>query len=368
MTIYLNCQKGNLVELFISFPYTLERVQKIKTMAIRSWNPEKKLWVIPYTPEAIMELKRTFSDEQVVIDPAINLIELKHYLDWEMSLQKDLESMEQQIILKGFSEKTRTAYLGHASRFLQVIKKDPRSISRDDIRSYLATLLEERKRSHAYVSQALSSIKFLFKHVLRQNIDSMDIPRPKKENKLPQVLSQAEVAKVLSTVKNIKHRAILILTYSAGLRVSEVAKLTLNDLHPDRKLIRIKQGKGKKDRYSLLSDTAMGVLNEYISYYKPQKWLFSGEDPETHVSERTVQVIFKNTLAKAGIKKDLSVHSLRHSFATHLLESGTDLRYIQELLGHKSSKTTEIYTHVSNKDLGRILNPLDVIWKKNSES
>ncbi|WP_282433507.1 tyrosine-type recombinase/integrase [Desulfitobacterium dehalogenans] len=104
-------------------------------------------------------------------------------------------------------------------------------------------------------------------------------------------------------------------------------------------------------------------LNEYITYYKPNKWLFSGEDPETHISERTIQVIFKNALAKSGIKKDLSVHSLRHSFATHLLESGTDIRYIQELLGHKSSKTTEIYTHVSNKDLGKIKNPLDSIWK-----
>ncbi|HHY26163.1 MAG TPA: tyrosine-type recombinase/integrase [Desulfitobacterium dehalogenans] len=280
-----------------------------------------------------------------------------------MSLQKDLEAMEQQLILRGFSDKTRKVYLGHASRFFQAIKKDPRNISKDDIRSYLAAQLEERKKSHAYVSQALSSIKFLFKHILRQSIDSMDIPRPKKEQKLPQVLSQAEVAKILSTVKNIKHRSILIITYSSGLRVSEAVTLTLNDLHPDRKLVRIKQGKGRKDRYTLLSDTAMKVLNEYITYYKPKKWLFSGEDPETHISERTVQVIFKNALAKSGIKKDLSVHSLRHSFATHLLESGTDLRYIQELLGHKSSKTTEIYTHVSNKDLGRIKNPLDSIWK-----
>lgn len=302
----------------------------------------------------------------VVINHAINLTELESYFEWEKSFQRDLESMEQQVILKGFSEKTRKAYLGHANRFLRVMMKDLRNITSDDIRRYLAEQLEARKRSHAYVSQALSSIKFLFKHVLQRNIDSMDIPRPKKEHKLPQVLSQAEVARVLSNVKNIKHRAILFLTYSAGLRVSEVVRLTFDDLHPDRKLIRIKQGKGKKDRYTLLSDTALVVLNEYITCYNPQKWLFTGEDPETHLSERTVQVIFKNTLVKAGINRELSVHSLRHSFATHLLESGTDLRYIQELLGHKSSKTTEIYTHVSNKDLSRIQNPLDLIWKNST--
>lgn len=363
MTVYLNCEEGNKKELFVYFPYTKERVQKIRTMSLRSWNSQKRLWVIPYTPEAITELKRIFSDETVIIDRRINLNQLNDYLNWEMSLQQDLESMEQQLILKGFSDKTRKAYLGHASRFVQAIKKDLRTISKDDIQGYLAIQLEERKKSHAYVSQALSSIKFLFKYVLRKNVDSMDIPRPKKEHKLPQVLSQEEIAKILTTVKNVKHRAILFLTYSAGLRVSEVVRLTYNDLHPDRKLIRIKQGKGNKDRYTLLSDTAMGVLNEYITYFKPQKWLFTGENPENHISERTVQVIFKNTLVKAGIKRDLSVHSLRHSFATHLLESGTDLRYIQELLGHKSSKTTEIYTHVSNKDLARIQNPLDLIWK-----
>jgi len=363
MTIYLNCEKGNTKELYVYFPYSKERVQKIRTMSIKRWSQEKRAWVIPYSFEAIAELKKIFSNETVTIAPEINLEELNQYLSWEMSRQQVMESMEQQLILIGFSDKTRKAYLGHVNRFLQALKKDPGSISRDDIRNYFVTQIEERKKSHAYVNQALSSVKFLYKHVLRQNTDVLDVPRPKKEQKLPQVLSQGEVARILSVVKNIKHKAILTITYSSGLRVSEVVRLTLSDLQPDRKLIRIRQGKGKKDRYTLLSDKAMKVINQYITYCEPQKWLFSGEDQETHISERTVQVIFKKALEKAGIKKDLSVHCLRHSFATHLLESGTDLRYIQELLGHKSSKTTEIYTHVSNKDLARIQSPLDLMWK-----
>jgi len=329
---------------------------------MRKWNQEKRAWVIPYSIEAIAELKKIFANETLIIDPQINLEELNQYLNWEMSRQQMMDSMEQQLILKGYSDKTRKAYLGHVCRFLYDMKKDPNTITRDDIRKYLIAQIEGRK-SHAYVNQALSSIKFLYKYVLVHNYNFLDIPRPKKEHKLPQVLSQGEVSRILSVVKNLKHKAILTVTYSSGLRVSEVVRLTLSDFQTDRKLLRIKQGKGKKDRYTLLSDKAMEVLDQYIIAYKPRKWLFSGEDPETHISERTVQAIFKKALEKAGINKDLSVHSLRHSFATHLLEAGTDLRYIQELLGHKSSKTTEIYTHVSNKDLAKIQSPLDRIWK-----
>jgi len=131
----------------------------------------------------------------------------------------------------------------------------------------------------------------------------------------------------------------------------------------DRKLLRIKQGKGRKDRYSLLSEKALDVLKEYVSGNEINQWLYPGVQKDSHISERTVQHIFKNALIKAGIKKDVSIHSLRHSFATHLLESGTDLRYIQELLGHKNLKTTEIYTHVSNRDLAKIKNPLDMFWE-----
>ena len=185
-----------------------------------------------------------------------------------------------------------------------------------------------------------------------------EIKRPKKDRKLPVVLSKEEVKKTLDATSNIKHKAILMLMYSGGLRV-EIIRLRPEDIDANRKLIYIRASKGRKDRYILLSDVALQTLREYWKKEKPQKWLFPGWNKEKHITSRTVQKIFQNACRKAGINKNVSVHSLRHSFATHLLESGINLRYIQELLGHKSSKTTEIYTHVSTKDLRAIKSPLD---------
>jgi len=165
-------------------------------------------------------------------------------------------------------------------------------------------------------------------------------------------------------VNNIKHKAILMLIYSAGLRVSEVVKLKPGDINAERKLIHIKGAKGRKDRYTILSDTAMDTIGLYINANNPEKWLFLGKKENTHLTIRSVEKIFEDAVKRTGITKEVSVHSLRHSFATHLLESGVDLRYIQELLGHKGSKTTEIYTHVSNKDIGKMRSPLDIIFKE----
>jgi integrase len=168
--------------------------------------------------------------------------------------------------------------------------------------------------------------------------------------------------RILSSISNIKHRLILILIYSAGLRVGEVVRLKVEDIDAKRRLIRIKGGKGGKDRYTILSEVALDALKEYKEKYKPEKWLFPGQRKDKHITIRTAQKIFENACKKTGIKKEVTIHSLRHSFATHLLESGVDLRYIQELLGHRSSKTTEIYTHVTVKDLN-IKSPLDLIMR-----
>ncbi|MDI6891080.1 MAG: tyrosine-type recombinase/integrase, partial [Thermodesulfovibrionales bacterium] len=181
-----------------------------------------------------------------------------------------------------------------------------------------------------------------------------EIKRPRKDKKLPIVLSKDEVAKIINSVDNLKHRAILMLIYSAGLRVGEVVRLRIEDIDGKRMLIHIKGSKGRKDRYAMLSEKALQVLRRYWREYKPEKWLFEGARAGRYISIRTVQKILEHTCESAGIKKDITVHTLRHSFATHLLESGTDLRYIQEILGHAHSKTTEIYTHVSTKSIGKI--------------
>ena len=194
------------------------------------------------------------------------------------------------------------------------------------------------------------------------------MPRSKKERRLPDVLSQQEVFRLLEAVGNAKHRVIMLLVYSAGLRVGEVVRLKPGDINKDRNLIHVRQSKGKKDRYTVLSQVALEALNMYVEKERPEKWLFVGSQPGRHLTESAVQKVFDKAKEKAGIMKDVSVHTLRHSFATHLLESGTDLRYIQELLGHASTKTTEIYTHVSKRDIGRIQSPLDSLMnsKKNT--
>lgn len=206
--------------------------------------------------------------------------------------------------------------------------------------------------------RALSAIKFYTQKVLLLE-ETVSYVRPKKEKKLPNVLSMNEVMLILKALHNLKHRAILYLTYSSGLRVGEVVRLKTQDIDFERKTLRVSQGKGRKDRLTLLSDTAMDIVQPYLQQEKPEKWMFPGQHPERHITERTVQKVFEQARAASGIKKRVSIHALRHSFATHLLEGGIDIRFIQELLGHQSVRTTERYTHVSVKDIRRIKSPLD---------
>ncbi|HEY5560613.1 MAG TPA: tyrosine-type recombinase/integrase [Clostridiaceae bacterium] len=267
--------------------------------------------------------------------------------------------MEENIKLKGYSFKTKKSYIGQIKRFSSFINKNLDEISNEDVRKYILFLLEKEGISHSYVNQAISSIKFLCNEVLKQNIGIDSMARPKKENKLPNILSFQEVTKVLGVLKNEKHKTILYMIYSAGLRVGEVIKLKIEDIDSQRMLIHVVQGKGRKDRYTLLSKIALTQLRKYYTLYKPEVWLFSGQNSKRYITERTVEKIFENAIKIAKINKKVSVYCLRHSFATHLFEGGVDLRYIQELLGHASSKTTEIYTHVTQKSLANIQSPLD---------
>jgi len=175
------------------------------------------------------------------------------------------------------------------------------------------------------------------------------------------------VLRIFEAISNLKHRALLMMVYSAGLRVGEVVRLQVEDVDSERRLLHVGQGKGRKDRYVMLSEVALETLRDYWRAYRPRKWLFPGQREGRHLHERTVEKILKQACRKAGIRKDVSVHTLRHSFATHLLEAGIDLRYIQEMLGHKSSKTTEIYTHVSKRNIATIHSPLDGIMAVRKE-
>jgi len=227
-------------------------------------------------------------------------------------------------------------------------------------------MVDKKKVSTPTLNIIINALKFYYGEMLKKKF-IYEVKCPRKDKKLPVVLSKEEVAKILSAVGNIKHRAILMLVYSAGLRVGEVVKLGPEEIDPDREIIHIRGSKGRKDRYTLISDCALKVLKEYFKECRPSTWLFEGAKRSKHISKRTVQVIFKQVSHNAGIKKDATVHSLRHSFVLHLLENSVDLRYIQEFLGHRSSKTTVIYTHVSKTSIANIKNPLDSILKEEEE-
>ncbi len=241
--------------------------------------------------------------------------------------------------------------------------KDPRQLDEGDIRKYMLHLIDDEKVSRSYHNQAVNAAKFLYECVLQTPKVVGNLPRPRKETKLPVVLGRDDVMRLLGVVTNLKHRAILMLTYSAGLRVSEVVRLRVEDIDEERHMIHIRGAKGRKGRYTLLSSVALEALHQYWQTCHPKIWLFPGPKTDSHLTTRTVEKVLEDACQKAGIPKHITVHTLRHSFATHLLEGGTDLRYIQELLGHKSPKTTEIYNHVSERDIGRIRSALDTFQK-----
>jgi len=352
--------------LHVYFDYSLERIKKIKSIKGRFWDAGKKCWTIPLSDYCWAKLKELFPEEIIIGDTQDSLQDIPPYTEKDnLNTKKPemLEALKKELVLKGYSPKTRKSYLGHARRFLGCFTKSAEQLSEDDVREYLLDLIKNKERSHSYVNQALSAIKFLCESVIKQGEIVINIPRAKKEKKLPEVLSQQDVLRIMKAVDNNKHRAILFLIYSAGLRVGEVVRLRPEDIDSKRRLIHVKQGKGRKDRYTVLSDIALSALREYYKKYRPEIWLFPGSVDDKHITERTVQRVFEKAREKSGIRKTVSVHTLRHSFATHLLEAGTDLRYIQELLGHSSSKTTEIYTHVSKSSIEKIQSPLDKLMQ-----
>ncbi|MFH1335438.1 MAG: site-specific tyrosine recombinase/integron integrase [Candidatus Zixiibacteriota bacterium] len=276
------------------------------------------------------------------------------------SLDYNFEDLRRELVSRKYSYKTVKGYIYYNRDFLNFIGKKPSEINDSDIKDYLLYLAEEKQSATSTLNQAINALKFYYGTMLKKRF-VYEVKRPRKDKKLPVVLSKEEVAKILSSVDNIKHKAILMLVYSAGLRVGEVVKLKPEDIDSNRMLINIRGAKGRKDRYTMLSETALEVLRQYWREYKPGKWLFEGARKDRYISTRTVQHILEHACVRVNIRKDISVRTLRHSFATHLLESGVDLRYIQELLGHANSKTTEIYTHVSTKSLGKIRSPLDCL-------
>ena len=270
-----------------------------------------------------------------------------------------LNKAKSKLYIRNYSPRTIASYISSLNNFAEwLIQEKVNQVTDKEVEKYLYHLKKNRNRSISGMKQTVASLKILFTDILKKEIpDSLNI-RFRKEEKIPVVLSEEEVAAVIKAVNNLKHKVILMTIYSAGLRLSECLALTVADMDFDRNQIRIRQGKGKKDRQTVLSQTLLSEMKDYLIKFCPKIFLFEGQKGGRY-SASSVQAIMKRAVKKSGIKKHATVHTLRHSFATHLLENGTDIRFIQELLGHKRLETTQIYTHISKIAFDRIKSPLD---------
>jgi integrase/recombinase XerD len=280
--------------------------------------------------------------------------------------RKALADFEQHLKLKCYSASTRKTYCNEFRQLLVLLKNKPVwDLTEEDLKRYLVYAMEKEGIGEHTAHSRINALKYYFEKVLGRERFFIDIPRPKKPMGLPSILSEEELSRLFRALSNIKHKAILLTAYSAGLRVSEVVNLRLADIDSSRMQIHIVNAKGKKDRYVTLSPFLVVILRSYVKTYKPapKVYLFESQQTGKAYPVRTVQRVFEMAKEKAGIRKEVGIHSLRHSFATHLLEKGTDIRYIKELLGHFNIKTTERYLHVSNKSLKNIASPLDDLFK-----
>jgi integrase/recombinase XerD len=349
--------------LKVIFAYNKELINTCKKIPYSSWNSENKWWSVPFANKFLEEIKTAaesqnlnfiYEEEEIdnVRKARVSPYDIPNYRDCPDEYILKLKELR-------YSEKTIKTYKGLFKEFINYYHKvEINRIDESMITAFLRYLVMERKVSTSYQNQSINAIKFYFESVLGGQRKVYLVDRPREEKRLPVILNEEEIGSLFKVTDNIKHKAILMLAYSAGLRLSELINVKLTDIDSARMQIRIVQAKGKKDRYSLLSVKLLEVLREYFIIYKPKIWLFEGATRGQY-SVGSIQTIMRDSVRKAGIKKKVSIHTLRHSFATHLLENGTDLRYIQSLLGHSNSKTTEIYTHITTKGFDQIKSPLD---------
>lgn len=267
--------------------------------------------------------------------------------------------MEEELRLRNYSPATIKAYVAAVKNFSLYHHRSPDQMGAEEVRAYLLYLTDEKKLSPASVNQTLAGIRFVYVHVLDRSCEVGHVVYQKRKRKLPAVLSEHDVIRLMDAAADLKDRAILMTLYSGGLRLLEMIRLNPKDIDSSRMQIRIRDGKGGKERYVVLSETLLTVLREYFLKFKPERWLFYADRPGQPIHPRTIQRMVATTALRAGLKPRVNPHMLRHSFATHLLERGTNLRYIQEMLGHQSVKTTMLYTRVSRKALGKVVSPLD---------
>jgi integrase/recombinase XerD len=321
----------------IDFVYSPEDVAEIKRIGGR-WSATLKCWHLPYSKKTLQFVG--------LEDTVTHQFELDKYKIYLQSCR--------------YSESTIKSYMEGMQVFAFYMKdRHPSTVTVDDVEQFMQEYAYSRRLSISWQRLIISAVKHYYSRLEDRKLDLDKLRNPKKDKQLPNVLAFEDVKKLLDSPRNIKHKALLSITYACGLRCGEVINLQLNHIDRKRMYIRIMMAKGRKDRIVPLGQKILQLLDDYIKAYQPTIYLFEGLTPGTQYSKRSMQEVLKTCASKAGINKNVSLHWLRHSYATHLLENGTDLRYIQTLLGHSSSKTTEIYTHVSTSSLQQIRSPYD---------
>ncbi|MBU45790.1 MAG: integrase [Spirochaetaceae bacterium] len=328
-------------KLALRFSYNEEIQAQLRQIPGAYYSREHRCWAVKADVEPLKQLQRSF-DLRIIHSGKLALLDLK-----------------QELKLRRYSNQTALSYEWINRRLIIFTGKRPRDIEAADVRRFLVEWAEAAELSDSTYGLALSAIRFYHGKVLGKRA-IYKIGHGKRGRKLPGVLSLSEVQRILGSTANLKHKTILTLVYSAGLRVGETSNLRVHDLDFQRGVVNVRSGKGKKDRISLFPESAQQLALEYMKVYRPGRWLFEGQEAgPMHI--RSLEKIFQVALKRANIQKNISIHGLRHAFATHLLEQGIDLRYIQQLLGHASARTTQVYAHVSTGKLSSIKSPLELM-------
>lgn len=359
--IFLCSPKAQRIKFFIPYSATDIRAE-IKKLNTSYYHPTQKLWSVLNTADNFEKLKQILGPETMLeskqMQNAPIPIRVKTMADgaWEA-----LEKVEQNIILMGYSRNTWKNYRSELLQFFSYFDgREFTSIRKEEIESFIAMLITKHKISNTKQNQLINAIKFYYEKVLGQPREFYDIQRPKKAKELPNVLSMQEVRRLINSPDNLKHKAMLYLIYSAGLRSGELLKLRVRDIRTEQGYIFIKGAKGKKDRRTVLSEKILVLLRKYYKQYRPAYWLFEGQDGGQY-SARSLQAVFRKAAEKSNINPWATLHTLRHSFATHCLQNGLNLRQVQVMLGHSNPKTTEIYTHVLEISNRVLKSPLDLM-------
>jgi integrase/recombinase XerD len=375
-----NIQKPKTTDILISvtkkqitlkMPKEETDIEFIQTYKYVRWDKMQYYWIIPNYGNNLELLKNYFNQRISKIEYLTELPDnpkagydkpqiIEELPELDTKSLNEIICFKQWMEHKRYSESSVKTYIQAIRIFLKFIKpKTSAEATNDDMIRFVNEYLIPKKLSQSYQNQAVNAARLFFKTIQGSKLITEQIERPRREHKLPNVLSKEEVKAILNAPKNTKHRTMLCLIYACGLRRSELLQLKPENIDSKRHLLIILNAKGKKDRVIPISERVIMMLREYYKLYKPKVWLFEGQNSGEQYSEGSLAKVLKQSCEKAKILKAVSLHWLRHSYATHLLEAGTDLRYIQELLGHKNSKTTEIYTHVSEKSLGKIASPFD---------